>query len=137
MSQINEMSLTSFDSRNAKGEYDLCNCADMYHAIAEKMQELEPDERTNKRFIVNLRDAIQRSSIKICEEMDEEVAKMEKRPEYQGWEQKDIILVYLDQGAAKARRWNEQDGKPARRERSVARGNSHHRRGRSSDGNRF
>jgi hypothetical protein len=36
MSQINEMSLASFDSRNAKGEFDLCNCADMYHAIAEK-----------------------------------------------------------------------------------------------------
>ena len=114
----------------------MSNCADMYHAIWEKMQELEPEERTNKRFIVNLRDAIQRSSIKICEEMDEEVQKMELDPKYAGWEQKDIILVYLDQGAAKARRWNEQEGKVVRRERSVARGSSHHRRGRSSDGDR-
>ena len=68
--------------------------------------------------------------------MDEEVQKMELKPQYSGWEQKDIILVYLDQGAAKARRWNEQDGKVVRRERSVARGSSHHRREMISDEDR-
>ena len=128
-----EMSLQSFDSRNAKGEYDLSNAADLYHTMWDKMQELEPDERTNERFLVNLRDAIQRSSLKIGERMDEEVAKMRLTEEYKNYEEKDVYLVYLDEGSAKARRFNEQDGKVSTKQSIRSGSNQRGRRNSDSD----
>ena len=133
MRAIFEMSLQSFDSKNAKGEYDLSNAADLYHTLWDKMQELDPDETTNRRLLENLRNAIHRSSLKIGEKMDEEVAKMMLTEEYKGYEEKDVYLVYLDEGSAKARRFNEQDGKLPSRQSVRSGSNQRGRRNSESD----
>ena len=73
------------------------------------MQELDPDERTDKRFLENLRHAIHTSSIRIGERIDEEVARMMLTEEFKGHEEKYVYMVYLDEGSARARRLNEQD----------------------------
>ena len=62
------------------------------------------------------------------------LTKMMLTDEYKGYEEKDVYLVYLDEGAARARRFNEQDGK-APTKQSVRSG-SNQRGRRHSDGDR-
>jgi hypothetical protein len=65
--------------------------------------------------------------------MDEEVAKMRLTEEYKNYEEKDVYLVYLDEGSAKARRFNEQDGKVSTKQSIRSGSNQRGRRNSDSD----
>ena len=65
--------------------------------------------------------------------MDVEVDKLKLLDEYKGYAEKDIYLVYLDEASAKARRFNEADGKQVSKQ-PIRSGSNH--RGRRTDGDR-